>query len=447
MLERIVSLALGMLVGLLGVGFLGNVRSQEAEWRFEAEARIEQFRKADLRVHVTDAEGQAVEGATISVRMKRHAFGFGTAVNERRFVDLVNSSDPDERADGEVYREKIETLFNKAVLENGHKWRFWENETNDVRRPKSIETTEWLLARGIEVRGHAMIWQHKDYALPADVKDPAATVAHIRERAAHHIADIGTFHRGKLSEWDVLNEQYSEHYVTDRISPGVPKEEAPVLVEWFHAARAADPEAKLYINDFGILVSGDADHKNSYERTIAYLLEQGAPLGGIGMQGHFWSAAKRQSPEALLATLDRYARFGLPLQITEFDMFGGAWTEEIKADFMRDVMTVVFSHEAVEGFIMWGFWDGSHWQESAPLFDEDWNLKPSGQVYMDLVFEKWWTDTQGLSDAAGDFSLRGFQGDYELQVEHGGFAQTLPFTLGSGGQTLDIVIPEPETMP
>lgn len=404
-------------------------------WRDEANARIEQHRKADLTVKVVDAAGNAVEGATVDVRMQRHAFEFGTAVNETLWASTSNPNNA-------KYRNEITRLFNAAVLENGHKWSTWEDP---VRRARADLATDDLLGRGLAVRGHTMMWQRWQN-MPTDVYDNRTNTTYVRQRALDHIETIGTHYGDKLHEWDVLNEQWSEHVLTDLLDPGVAKERAPTLASWFNAARAASPGARLYVNDYGILESGNqtnTSHQQSYYDTIDGLRDAGAPIGGIGFQGHFGSANAITQPTNLLRILDRFAEFDVPLKVTEFDMYGSGWTEQSKADYLRDFLTAVFSHEAVDGFLMWGFWDGAHWMSSAPLFDANWNLKPSGQAFMDLVFDAWWTEVAGATGDAGAFATRGFLGDYAIDVTHGGVTRSFDLSLDSGGGTLVVTVPEP----
>src|ERR1044071_8910683 len=54
-------------------------REANAAWRKEAEARIERSRKADLSLTVTDAAGQPLPDAELSIKLKRHSFGWGAA--------------------------------------------------------------------------------------------------------------------------------------------------------------------------------------------------------------------------------------------------------------------------------------------------------------------------------------------------------------------------------
>ena len=141
-----------------------------------------------------------------------------------------------------------------------------------------------------------------------------------------HAQEVVTRYKGQIAEWDVVNEHHSEHVISAILHPEDPQRD-PMLVELFETAKAADPSARMFINDFGILQGDKERHKASYEALIAFLLEQGAPVEGIGMQSHYFNADLRLTPEAMLATLDRFGRFGIPVQITEFDMYGGGWGE------------------------------------------------------------------------------------------------------------------------
>jgi hypothetical protein len=103
-------------------------------------------------------------------------------------------------------------------------------------------------------------------------------------------------------------------------------------------------------------------------------------------------------------------------------------------------MTAVFSHPSTSGVIMWGFWDTKHWLGNSPLFRRDWTLKPSGQVWMDLVFHQWWTNTTATTDASGKCEARGFLGDYEIEVKHGSTDQTIKAKLTAAGTAVKVVL-------
>ena len=134
--------------------------------------------------------------------------------------------------------------------------------------------------------------------------------------------------------------------------------------------------------------------------------------------------------------LDRFGKFGLPICVTEFDQ--EVADEELQGNYMRDFLTVMFSHPSVINFTMWGYWDGSHWKNNAPIYRKDWSLKPGGEAFKNLVFKQWWTSAEGETDARGEYRLRGFLGDYDLTVSRAGKTKAIQVALPKGGRTVPL---------
>jgi GH35 family endo-1,4-beta-xylanase len=419
-------------------------KGNEESWLAKANRRIAKHRMGTFTVEVVDSQGRPIPGAPVRAEMTRHAFRFGTAINAET---LLESDEED------FYRLYIRKLFNHATVENRLKWRA-QSDPENIRQ--ADEAIRWLETNEIGLHAHAMIWASFKYgAMPKDLeaklKSQAPDRARIaRQRSLEHIAEVARRYRGKAVEWDVVNEQHSENEITKVVHPGTDPAKAPLLVEWLQAAREADPQAELLVNDFGILVGDDEEHKASFERMIRFLVESGAPLDAAGFQAHYTNAWQRRSPEQLWKTLERFANLGVDLQITEFDMWGAGWgqgqreIERNQADYLRTFYTLCFSHPCVTGITMWGFWDGRQWMDAGPLFREDWTPKAGYCAYWDLVHNQWWTLREGHSDAQGRFRFRGFYGDYRLalgeedvQIEASAeFRQsrTLRITLPSGGE-------------
>ena len=383
-------------------------RDADAAWREAARRRIQRHRMADLVVTVTGAGGKPVPGAQVKVTMQRHAFGFGSAVA----AGLIVADGPD----GERYRETIRTWFSKVVFENDLKWPGWENEQ---RRVHTLKALDWLEAQGIAVRGHCLVWPSWK-RMPRDVgglkDDPPA----LRRRIARHVQEEVSALKGRIADWDVINEPFWNHDAMDVLGKDV-------MVEWYKAAHQADPAAVLYLNDQNILAGGGTDrqHQDHYEGTVRTLRKAGAPLGGLGMQCHF--GGNLTPPERLLDILDRFAEFDINTK-----------DRRLQADYLRDLLTAVFSHPRVEAILMWGFWAGRHWKPEAALFDRGWTLRPHGQAWRDLVLKEWWTRASGATDARGRFETRGFLGAYEIAVSADGKARTVPATLGKDGAPVAI---------
>ena len=395
-------------------------QAADAPWRAAAQQRIEKHRKAKLVVTVLNADGKPAEGARVQVNMTRHAFGWGSAVT----ADLLTA----ETADGRKYRETVARLYNKVVFENDLKWPGWERRG---RRATLLQAIRWLEEGNIEIRGHCLVWPSWRH-LPRDLARLADKPSALRQRVADHVTEEVSALRGKLVEWDVINEPYSNHDLMDVL-------DKEAMVDWFRLAQQADANVRLFINDYAILAAGGRDkaHQDHYEQTIRYLLERKAPLGGIGLQAHFKSDLT--PPARLIQILDRFGQFGLPLQVTEHDI--NITDEQLQADYTRDFLTAVFSHPAVNGILTWGFWEGRHWRPGAAYFRRDWSLTPAGQAWIDLVHKKWWTRESGVTDAAGQLTVRGFLGQYDVKAEQGNRSADTKCTLSPGERRVTLRLP------
>jgi GH35 family endo-1,4-beta-xylanase len=391
-----------------------------ASWRAAAQARIEKYRKGDITVVVVDSHGKPVRDADVTVKMTRHAFNFGTAVADGLLLSPT--------ADADTYRKHLTDTFNKAVTENDLKWQGWVNPNT---RQEGIAEVDWLNAHGFAVRGHNLIWPswqylpkqlHNGYDAQVSQNGADAAKAWLAKQAIDHITDEVSTLKGKCVEWDVVNEPVYNHELQDILGPNA-------MASWDRAAHAADPQARLFLNDDTTFLGVHNDSRfDALEKIVQSLQDSGAPIGGIGLESHV-TTDQLASPENVLRSLDSIAKFGLPLQVTEYDF--RTTDKKLQADYTRDFMTVIFSHPSVIGFVMWGFWDGRHWLNDAPIYNKDWTLKPSGNVFTDLVFHQWWTDAAGSTDSRGTYKARGFLGDYSVTVTRGVHTKTVTTKLTS----------------
>jgi endo-1,4-beta-xylanase len=372
-------------------------RNMDAAWRAEALSRIDKLRKGSLSIKVINSQGYPIPGATVSLEQTRHAFEFGTAVSP----DHIFSQDET----GQSYRKILTSgIFNSATLENHIGWA-WETPK---RRETALSAIEWLRVNGFKTRGHAVIWPSFRFApkrLQAIKNDPVQLKAAFNER----IDDAMSAFAGKLSSWDVINEPFTQRDYLDILGD-------EIMADWIRRAHSVDPLTPLYLNDFAHLTSaGLTEHEIYLENLLKKLLKQGVPLNGVGIQAHIGGAPI--SPAEVLAELDRVAAIGLPIKITEFDI--NTTDEAMQADYTRDFYIAAFSHPAVNGITMWGFWEGRHWIPKAALLTKNWSPKPNYEAYQNLVRKEWWTRETGATDQAGKWSGRGFKGDYTITIESG----------------------------
>ena len=419
----LISLSICALIASLAPGQVGA--TFDAPWRKNAADRIEKLRKSDLTIKVVDADGKSVEGAAVDVKMIRHAFGFGSAVT----AYMLSVDDDD---DGRKYRQIVESLYNKVVFENDLKWNPWNVSKADNKRWSKFrmeytdKALEWLNERDIEVRGHYVTWapleekQLQKYEGQAD-KFRADLFAHMEEK----VTKVGK----RVGEWDAINHIVGWGTTISEFLGG-----DYVYVEIIKRSRELAPHAELWINEGGILPRGDRRH--GYEKIIKYLMDNDTAPDGIGFMGHF-GATSLTPIEELYGVFDRFAKLIPNLQLTELDVQVGN-NEQLQADYLRDVMTIAFSHPAFQAIVMWGFWEGRHWKPDAALYRKDWSIKPAGEVWKDLVFNQWWTDESGKTDNSGGLRVRGFLGDYEVTVTQDGKSKTLKTLLPGEGKSVEV---------
>ena len=223
--------------------------------------------------------------------------------------------------------------------------------------------------------------------------------------------------RDRVVEWDVINEiahvRDLEYALQSQTGYPTGREIYPQIL---NQAILEDPRLITYVNDYNILSNGSVNGGDYqlFKSMIQEILDAGSQLDGIGFQAHMGS--NLIAPDSLYAILeDCYQSFGKTIKITEYDQ-DSIIDDNTAAQYTGDFLTMIFSHPAVDGFLMWGFWDGAHWRGNAPLYHADWSPKPALATFNQLVFNEWWTDTVLTTDALGQVDLRAFKGDYRIQA-------------------------------
>ena len=383
--------------------------------RSAAEARIEQHRKADATVLVTDAAGAPVADAEVQVEQTRHAFLFGCNI-----FAWVHAGDEASEA---AYRQRFADVFNFATLP--FYWWMYESERGRPIHERTERVARWCQQQGIVCKGHPLAW---NYAEPRWLPEDSNQVLELQ---LARIGDCASRFSGLIDRWDVVNE--ATHF--DRADC---KTQAPKLTAaWaatgqiefvrrcFQQARKANPKATLLINDYRV----DPAYVQLIEKLVD---ENGKPLYDvIGIQSHqhggVWSNRK------IWDTCERFARFGVPLHFTETTILSGkqGWElaqrgeqwpttpegEAAQARAVERFYTMLYSHPAVAAITWWDFSDRGAWQRApAGFLRRDMSPKPAYETLHRLVKEKWWTRTTVRTDAQGKATFRGTLGQYSLTV-------------------------------
>ena len=401
---------------------LKALSAEEAEsWRAAAEERIQAHRMAPLHITVVDGAGRPIPDAEVAVFQRRHAYPFGTAVKPK----LLLAAPGDPQAD--AYRGVVENFFNYATLENELKAP--RVEKNGLDEP--VRALAWLRQRGIGLRGHVLTWPSFEMsakAVGAAKGDPEKVRALMKTHFRDVLAATAPF---EIADWDVVNEPAVHTDLIRLLGDGQ-------VAEWFRWAREGAPDARLFLNENNVEFQGG--NRENLEGWLKRLQAAGAPIGGIGWQGHMWHRTL-PSGQNILDDLEHFAPYGLPVQITEYDT-DERFSDEDEARFLDEFLTAWFSHTLTNGFILWGFQDALIWNRNAPLFRDDWTLKQSGKVWMDLVYGKWWTEEKGRAKDDGTFATRAFLGTYDVEVRHAGRRVVKHFDLPREGAQIAFVLNE-----
>ena len=217
--------------------------------------------------------------------------------------------------------------------------------------------------------------------------------------------------------------------------------------EVFSAARAANPDALLLINDFNL--------SDSYQILIDGCLNAGVPIGAIGLQTHQHQGYKGK--EWLEEVLERFSVFGLPLHFTENTLVSGhlmppeivdlndyqvdTWPttpegEARQAAEWKEMYEILFAHPLVEAVTGWDFADGAWLHAPSGLIREDNTEKPAYQVISDLIHDQFSTRLDAVADENGCIRFEGFRGHYRAECA----GSVTQFDLNRNTSTVNLVI-------
>ena len=367
----------------------------------DLEASIRRVRMGTLAI-------EAAPGVEVRVEQLRHEFWFGAALASQMFGERAKGGE------AAKYKQVFLENFNTAVTENALKWHAMEVRKGEVDYAIVEAMLEWAKQHDVPLRGHNVFWGIPNRVQPwLKEMDDAA----LRETLKARALDVARRYRGRFAEYDLNNEMLHANYYEERLGPDITRD----MAAWM---RQEDPRAVLYLNDYDILTGRRLE---DYVVHIRKFLDQGVPVGGIGVQGHLHGDSF--DPTALQRALDQLAQFKLPIKVTEFNFPGQRSKyygqrgvrltdeeEQTKAKALADYYRICFAHPAVEGILMWGFWEGANWIPVSSLYRRDWSPTPAAEAYRDLVLKQWWTKWQGKTDAQGRCEVRAFFGQHRVTV-------------------------------
>jgi endo-1,4-beta-xylanase len=278
-----------------------------------------------------------------------------------------------------TYGEIAGREFNALTPGNAMKWGSVEPVRGTFDWAEADRIVDFAEAHGQQVRGHTLVWHSQN---PGWLDNGTWTPAQLGQLMKDHIAtEVGRY-KGRLATWDVVNEPFNEDG-TYRQTLWYNGLGADYIAQALTAARAADPAARLYINDYN--VEGVNAKSTALYNLVKSLKERGVPIDGVGLQAHLIVG---QVPSTLQQNIQRFADLGVDVAITELDIRMQLPSDSAKltrqaADYKAVVNACVAVARCV-GVTVWGFTDSDSWipdtfpgQGAATPYDENYAPKPA----------------------------------------------------------------------
>jgi len=278
-------------------------------------------------------------------------------------------------------RNEAARQFNMMVCENEMKFDALEPSRNSFSYGGADNLVSLAQQNNMAIRGHCLVWHSQ---LPTWVSsdgkknDKNWTRQEALEIMKNHITKVMTHFKGKVREWDVVNECLDDDQTTVRTNPDsydLRKQSVWQLAigndyidSAFVYAHRADPDAILYLNDYGVELQGKAKSVAFYNLALS-LKQKNIPIHGVGLQCHF-SIGDVDSVK-LDNTIKRFEEAGLKCIITELDMGIPSTSEQNLLEQARNyrvITDIMLNHDNCPSMVIWGTKDNDSWRSaSSPL--------------------------------------------------------------------------------
>lgn len=273
--------------------------------------------------------------------------------------------------------------FNIIVAENAMKFDQLEPSRGRFTWQRGDDLAAFAAQNGMALRGHNLLWhQASDWIANAS---GGLSRAEMQAILKNHIDSVVTHFKGKILEWDVVNEAIDDGTGALRESFWKQRIGADYLDSAFVWAHRADPGALLFYNDYS--GEGMGGKSNRIYDLVKGMKEKGVPVHGVGLQCHFQSA-KAFSTADIDRNLKRLGALGLRVSMTEVDLRVILPADTAALSLQKENYSKLFAtclaNPNCKAFLTWGFTDAYSWvpdfykgSGAALPFDAEYRPKPA----------------------------------------------------------------------
>ena len=339
-----------------------------------------------------------------------------------------------------TYGDIAGAQFNSLTPGNAMKWGSVEPTQGSFNWAEADQIVAFAQAHNQQVRGHTLVWHNQN---PGWLTNGSWTSAQLGSLLQNHIStEVGRY-KGKIAAWDVVNEPFNEDgtYRPDLWYNGLGADYIANALTWAHAA---DPAAKLYINDYN--VEGVDAKSTALYNLVKDLRSRGVPIDGVGLQAHLILG---QVPSSLQQNIQRFADLGVDVSITELDVRMALPADSTKlaqqaADY-KSVLNACVAVTRCAGVTVWGFTDSDSWVPgtfpgygAATPYDENYAPKPAYHAIAEALGGTTTTPPTGACTAAYSVTSQwntGFTGQVTIACSGASLSSwKANWTFGAGQQ-------------
>ncbi len=272
----------------------------------------------------------------------RAGLNFGAAVSGQSVGSGGNAA----------YKQIVSGEYNTAVCENDMKWQSTEPSRGQFSYAGGDRVVDFAAANTMKMRGHTLVW----HSQAGWVGNFAGTREEMLLAMKNHIDNVVGHYKGKILEWDVVNEAVADGSTDLRNSFWRQRIGADFIDSAFVYAHRADPAALLVYNDYGAEDMGTKS--NGVYNLVKRMKENRIPINGVGLQSHFSGSSIRKAD--IDKNIKRLAELGLRVSITELDIVDAS----LSTAPWSDLMDVCMANANCTAFITWGVYDAMSWRSN-----------------------------------------------------------------------------------